>query len=140
MSDLDRIRVLSNTLVGPELLEKVVESLPDALVVVDATGSVVIFNSQAELLFGYHRSEVLGASLEMLVPDAVRGRHEGHRRSFMSDPRTRPMAVGQILRCRRRDGSELPVQINLSPLVVPAGTFVAAVIRRTATIEPTDER
>lgn len=130
MSDLDRIRELTKTLVSPELLLKVVESLPDALVVVDPLGQVVIFNAQAELLFGYHRSAVIGQSLEMLVPDYVRGRHERLREGFMADPRTRPMGQGQVLSCRRHDGSELPVQINLAPIVVPAGTFVAAVLRR----------
>lgn len=136
MPDLERIRELSERVVAPELLAGVVESLPDALVVVDSSGCVVIFNSQAELLFGYHRSEVIGHELEILIPNAVRGRHEAHRSQFMKDPRTRSMGAGLILSCRRRDGSELPVQINLSPIVIPGGTFVAAVVRRTQTHEP----
>lgn len=80
------------------------------------------------------RIDILTAkiALEMLIPNSVRGNHEAHRSKYMKDPRTRSMGADLILSCRRRDGEELPVQINLSPIVIPGGTFVAAVVRRAA--------
>jgi len=127
---LDRLRVLTASLTSPDLLAKLVESLPDALVVVDEGGLVILFNEQAELLFGYHRSEVLGKAVEILVPEAARELHIKHRAGFVAEPRNRPMGLGLNLSGRHKNGSEFPVQINLSPVQTPDGLFVSAVIRK----------
>lgn len=129
---LARLRSLTETLVGPELFGRLLEALPDALVVVNAGGEIVLFNSQAELLTGYHRSEVIGRSVDMLVPAMARDRHAGHRAGFAERPQTRPMGNDLPLAAQRKDGSEIPVAINLSPIVSPEGLFTMAVIRRRA--------
>jgi PAS domain S-box-containing protein len=129
---LARLRSLTETLIGPELFGRLLEALPDALVVVNAGGEVVLFNSQAELLLGYHRSEVIGRSVDMLVPAMARDRHAAHRQRFSEAPQTRPMGSDLQLAAQRKDGSEIPVAINLSPIVSPEGLFTMAVIRRRA--------
>lgn len=105
------------------------ESAPDAMVIVDAKGQVVLVNSQAEKMFGYRRDELLGRSIEVLVPDASRGVHAGHRGSYSGHPRARAMGAGLDLRARRKDGSEFPVEISLSPLETPEGLLVSSAIR-----------
>ncbi|HEY3492591.1 MAG TPA: PAS domain S-box protein [Solirubrobacterales bacterium] len=127
---LERLRLLNEHLVSPELFYRLLDGLPDALVVVDSSGRVVLFNSQAELLFGYHRSEVTGHEVEMLIPEAARARHANHRTAFTETPQTRPMGTGLVLAARHKDGHEVPVSINLSPIVSPDGLYTSAVIRR----------
>ncbi|MFO0578732.1 MAG: PAS domain S-box protein [Polyangia bacterium] len=111
------------------LVRGLVESAPDALVLTDGCGRIVFVNAQAERLFGYPRSELLGQPIEILVPDGVRGTHEALRTRYTAAPRRRDMGAGFSLRCRRRDGSELPVEISLSPVPTPQGTFTAAAVR-----------
>lgn len=106
-----------------------VESAPDAMILVDATGRIAFVNSRAEELFGYARDELLGSDVEMLVPSAVRGRHPSLRAGYGGSPRIRPMGQGLALAGQRKDGSELPVEISLSPLSTPGGTFFCAVVR-----------
>jgi protein-histidine pros-kinase len=127
---LARMKALAETLAGPELLARIVETLADPVVVVDEDGSIILFNAQAELLFGYHRSEVLGQKVEMLAPETRREAHVGHRTGFMHEPRTRPMGIGLQLAGRHKSGREFPVEINLSPLQTADGLFVSAVIRK----------
>ncbi len=105
------------------------ESAPDAMVIVDKAGQVVLVNSQAEKLFGYPRSELLGNSIEMLVPELSKGVHSGHRERYADHPRPRAMGAGLDLRARRKDGSEFPVEISLSPLETPEGLLVSSAIR-----------
>ena len=88
---------------------------PDGYLVVDADGIIKEANPKAETLFGWSREELVGASVEMLVPESLRGRHQGHRATFMAHPRDRPMGVGLDLLGRRKDGSTFPVEISLSP-------------------------
>lgn len=128
--ELIRLRELTSELVGPELYARLVEALPDALVVVNAPGCIIIFNAQAELLFGYHRSEVLGKPIEALLPDSVRQAHEKHRERFAAAPQGRPMGIGLPLAARTKDGQDVPVDINLSPIMTTSGLCVAAVVRR----------
>lgn len=105
------------------------ESAPDAMVIVDAGGQIVLVNAQTEKLFGYGRDELLRQRVEMLVPDRFRERHSGHRDGYSVDPHTRSMGAGLDLYGRRKDGTEFPVEISLSPLETEDGTLVSSAIR-----------
>lgn len=105
------------------------EAAPDAMVIVDGDGRIVLLNSQAERVFGYGRAELLGQTIETLVPTRYRARHAGHRDGYFSDPRVRPMGSGLELFGLRRDGVEFPVEISLSPLETEEGLLVSAAIR-----------
>lgn len=105
------------------------EFVPDAVVVVDATGDIRLLNSQAERLFGFARDELMGRSVEVLVPGRFRGAHVDHRGGYLDQPRTRPMGAGLELFGLRRDGTEFPVEISLSPVETESGLLVLAAIR-----------
>ena len=103
---------------------------PDAIIVIDESGVIKYSNDQAELLFGYHRSELDGQQIELLVPDASREKHVSYRARYMDDPRRRPMGAGLDLKAKKKNGNEIPVEINLSPVSTPYGLRVIATIRR----------
>ena len=105
------------------------DSAPDAMVIIDEQGKIAIVNGQAEEMFGFEREEMLGRTIEMLLPDRLHLRHKQHRQSFQGSPRLRPMGAGLELLARRQDGSEFPVEISLSPVQSNAGHFVSSVIR-----------
>jgi protein-histidine pros-kinase len=105
------------------------EFLPDAIVAVDARGRIVLVNTQTERLFGYARDELLGQPLEILVPERLRAAHVGHRTRYLEEPRVRAMGAGLELYGRRRDGSEFPVEISLSPIEAGPGVVVLSAIR-----------
>jgi PAS domain S-box-containing protein len=108
---------------------QLLEAAPDAIVEVAADGQIVLINRIAEEMFGYTRDELLGQSVDMLVPDAIRHQHDRHRDSYLENPRTRPMGSGLELHARRSDGSLFPVEISLSPIQTDGGIHVTAVIR-----------
>jgi PAS domain S-box-containing protein len=106
-----------------------IESAPDAMIIVDDAGEIAIVNGQAEQMFGYDRAELIGNKIEMLLPDRIRHSHISHREGFSDNPALRPMGPGLDLVGQRKDGSEFPVEISLSPVTAASGAFVSSVIR-----------
>jgi PAS domain S-box-containing protein len=111
------------------LFEGLLESAPDPVVIVDAEGVIQIVNRQTELAFGYARDELAGRPVELLMPSRYHAAHEEHRTEYTAQPHTRPMGVGLELYGRRKDGSEFPVEISLSPMRAPDGQLVISIIR-----------
>jgi len=112
-----------------EYAVKFLDGAPDPIIIADDRGRIVFANLQAETTFGYRREELYGASVELLLPDRFRHAHAGHRADFLSDPAARPMGAGFDLSARRKDGSEFPVDISLSPVATEDGVLVMSVIR-----------
>src|SRR4051812_43781188 len=99
-----------------EWYRQVLDTAPDAMVVVGSDGKIAFVNAQTERLFGYTRAELLGQTMEMLVPERLRARHSGHVARFFANPDARPMGSGIQLFGRRADGSELAIEVSLSPV------------------------
>src|SRR5262249_18981121 len=119
------------SLSGPTTLQGFLEAAPDAIVLVDEPGPVVIANGLSEGMVGFAGEELIGTSIELLVPNRFRGVHAEHRAEYFHEPRTRPMGEGLALCGRRKDGSEFPVEISLSPLNTEKGPLVISIIRDT---------
>jgi PAS domain S-box-containing protein len=115
---------------GEAKFQALLESAPDAVVVTDGAGRMVIVNARVEEVFGYRREELIGRAVTLLVPEPARDRHTGHVARYGAEPSTRLMGKGLELSARRKDGTEFPVEISLSPLTLSDGSrLVTAVIR-----------
>jgi PAS domain S-box-containing protein len=123
------VRDVSDRIRREAKFQGLLEAAPDAIVGVAADGRITLVNAQAERLFGYQRSELLGQPIETLVPESARARHPDLRHRYFTDPRPRPMGSGTALRARRRDGTEFPAEISLSALETEDGLIVSAAIR-----------
>jgi PAS domain S-box-containing protein len=111
-----------------ERLRRVIESAPNAIILVNETGRITLVNAQTEKLFGYSREELIGESVDMLVPERYRGMHGGYRASFFANPSVRSMGVGRDLYGARKDGQEVPIEIGLNPIQTEEGGLVLASI------------
>jgi len=118
-------KTVAETLLSPSILE----AIPDAVAAVNQQGVIIQVNSQTETLFGYTRDELIGQRVEILVPDRQRPQHHLHREHFHQQPKIRRMGSGLDLCGRRRDGSEFPVEISLSPVATNGEMIVLSVIR-----------
>jgi diguanylate cyclase (GGDEF)-like protein/PAS domain S-box-containing protein len=105
------------------------EAAPDAMVIVNAHGHIALVNAQAELLFGYRREELIGQSIGELIPKRYRARHRQHMKGYLRNSTARPMGVGGELYGLRKDGTEFPIEISLSPLETVEGLLVSSAIR-----------
>ena len=105
------------------------ESAPDAILITNQAGQITLINTQTEKLFGYARNELVGKPVEILIPKHSRENHPGHRHDFLAAPGTRPMGAGRELLALRKDGTEFPAEISLSPLETPDGLLIIAAVR-----------
>src|SRR3954454_91109 len=114
---------------GAEVVRALVDTAPDGIVMADEDGTILFANRQAESLFGFGRDEMLGRSVDDLLPERLRKVHGAHRTRYRAQPRLRVMGAGLLLFGRRTDGTEIPVEISLSPLPSDEGLRVVAVVR-----------
>lgn len=119
----------STLMLSSALVRSVLDSLPDAMVIIDATGSILFANHQVSEMFGHANAELVGGPVEILLPERFRRRHVGHRSGYTSNVRVRPMGAGLDLFAVRKDGTEFPVEISLSPITQGDAVLVAAAIR-----------
>ena len=129
MRDVTHLKALRDAKWVEARYRDLLESTPDAIVIANGTGRVVYANLHAEQLFGYSRTELIGRSVEVLLPSRYRTAHVQHRRAFFAQPRHREMGAGLTLHGQRRDGTEFPVEISLSPIETDEGLLVASAIR-----------
>ena len=129
-SDITERRSAEHALrAAEERFRRLVESAPDALVIVDAEGMIVLVSVRAEELFGYAREELIGQPVELLLPKGLRRRHVKHREEFIADPRPRLMGAGLELIGRRKGGGEFMAEVSLSPLETESGLLISAAVR-----------
>ena len=136
----EQSRLLQEAEAASAQFSGLLEAAPDAVVIVDAQGQIEMVNRQTEVLFGYPRAELLGQVVDMLLPERFRRAHVRDRAEYTNEPRTRPMGVGLELFGRRKDGSEFPVEISLSPMHSSAGLLVISTVRDITGRKQAEER
>jgi PAS domain S-box-containing protein len=132
--DIARLEQMEGRLPDPELSRALstalFESAPDGLVIVEIGSFTIRFiNRAAEFIFGYHRTELVGKPIDVLIPEQYRDRHSHDAAEYATNPRPRPMGFGQMLAGRHKSGQDVPAYIMLSPVSVPEGQFVLATVR-----------
>jgi PAS domain S-box-containing protein len=120
------------TELSDDQLKAFLDASPDAMVIVDEGGTIVFVNIETEAMFEYSRAELIGQPVELLLPERFRNRHASHVSGYSLAPRRRPMGAGLELYARRKDGTEFPVEISLSPVATAQGRFVSSAIRNVA--------
>ncbi|MEU6221940.1 PAS domain S-box protein [Streptomyces sp. NPDC047022] len=134
------VRDVSERKAAEERFRGLLEAAPDAIVIVDDTGIIRLINAQTEALFGYRREELLGHPVELLVPGRFRTHHTEHRNAYAHNQQVRPMGAGLELYGLRKDGTEFPVEISLSPLETADGLLVSAAVRDVSERKAAEER
>ena len=129
LTDITRLKVRRDARLVEGRYRDLLESMPDAIVVVNGIGRIIVVNRQAETMFGYERDELIGELIEALIPQRYRQAHLGYRGRYFEQSRTRPMGAGLELYGQRKDGGEFPVEIGLSPLETDIGRLGMSVIR-----------
>ena len=125
----ERARVEEVRRKSDERFRALIESAPDAVIITDGDGKIILANDQCQELFGYAREELLGKPVETLLPERFHSREVGNRVDYLADPQTRPMRVGLDLSGRRQDGSEFPVNVSLSAIETEEGRLLTAFVR-----------
>ncbi|MDD9892377.1 MAG: PAS domain S-box protein [Gammaproteobacteria bacterium] len=123
------IRDITSRKQAEDQLRAVLETAPDAMVIIDDTGTITLVNQQAEAMFDYQRSELVGQPIEILIPEHLRNRHKGYRGGYFDAPKRREMGIGLELSGRRRNGTTFPVEISLGPLNTEHGRWATAAVR-----------
>jgi PAS domain S-box-containing protein len=124
-------KTAADLLALPDVSMAILNAVPVAILAVGPHGQIKLVNERTQLLTGYDKSELLGEQVELLIPDSIKAAHlDVHRPKYQDDPTERPMGAGMGLRLRRRDGSEIPVQIMLKPLPSPWGVLTLVVVKR----------
>jgi PAS domain S-box-containing protein len=123
------IRDISDRKRAEQLFRDLLEAAPDAMIIVDGSGTILLINAQTESAFGYARAELVGQPIEVLVPEPYRGHHPTHRARYFEAPRPRGMGRGIDLYGRRKDGSHFPAEISLSPTQIPGQQLIIAAVR-----------
>ena len=128
---IQRMKEIADAVIDiePDDFKQIIDNLPSALMIVDEKGKILLVNHQLELLFGYTRTVLLGKKFDMLIPDTYRDKHGKHFAGYMQFPSVRPMNPTNHFSGRRRDGTEVPLQISLGPIVSTRGIWAMAVIR-----------
>ena len=126
MNVTKRLRAEGSLRESEERFRNVVEAAPSAMIMTGPGGGIALVNAQTEAVFGYDREEIIGKSIETLVPETFRAAHPEYRRRYLEAPKARAMGAGRELFGQRKDGSRVPVEIGLSPVSTSRGTFVLA--------------
>ncbi len=127
--DVTQLKVLRDAKLVEARFGGLLESMPDAIVMANASGCIVLANGHAETMFAYARGELRGRALETLLPERLRGAHVGHRSGYFARPQSRPMGGGRDLYGLRRNGEEFPVEISLSPIMTEEGMLIMSAVR-----------